>query len=57
MNITLVCEESFEGIMTAVYDGWVFMNQGHQVNIHPGTGYAPSFFSEFIPIETNMGKA
>ena len=52
-----MCEESFEGIMTAVYDGWVFMNQGHQVNIHPGTGYAPSFFSEFIPIETNMDKA
>ena len=30
MNITLVCEDSFEGIMTAVYDAWVLMNQGHQ---------------------------
>ena len=57
MNVTLVCEESFEGIMTAVYDGWVLMNQGHQVNIHPGKRYTPSFFSEFVTIETNMEKA
>ncbi|MFQ9515750.1 MAG: TIGR03915 family putative DNA repair protein [Eubacterium sp.] len=57
MNVTLVCEESFEGIMTAVYDGWVLMNQGHQVSIHPGTGYTPSFFSEFMTIETNVKKA
>lgn len=57
MNITLVCEESFEGIMTAVYDGWVLMNQGHNVNIHPGMEYEPSFFSEFVPIKTNMEKA
>lgn len=57
MNITLVCEESFEGIMTAVYDGWVLMNQGHRINIHPGENYAPTFFSEFIPIKTNKIKA
>ena len=36
MNITLICEESFDGIMTAVYDGWVFMNKGYEVSIHPG---------------------
>lgn len=57
MNVTLVCEASFEGIMTAIYDGWVLMNQGHQINIHPGTGYTPSFFSEYVQIETNMKKA
>ena len=57
MNVTLVCEASFEGIMTAIYDGWVLMNQGHQVNIHPGTSYTPSFFSEPLPVETNMEKA
>lgn len=57
MNVTLVCEESFEGIMTAVYDGWVLMNQGYQVNIHPGKSYTPSFFSEFVTIETDTEKA
>lgn len=57
MNITLVCQESFDGIMTAIYDGWVLMNQGHQVNIHPGENYAPTFFSEFVPVQTDLDKA
>lgn len=57
MNITLVCEETFDGIMTAVYDGWVFMNQGYTVSIHPGKNYAPTFFSEYITVDTDMDKA
>lgn len=57
MNVTLVCEETFEGIMTAVYDGWVYMNRGYKVNIYPGTSYTPSFFSEFIQIKTDRQKA
>lgn len=57
MNITLVCEDSFDGIMTAVYDGWVLMNQGHIVHIYPGNSYEPSFFSEFRPIKTDLDKA
>ena len=27
-EITLVCDDSFDGIMTAVYDGWVLMLKG-----------------------------
>lgn len=27
MNVTLVCENNIEGIMTAIYDGWVYMNK------------------------------
>lgn len=57
MNITLVCEDCFEGIMSAVYDGWVYMNKGYQVNIQPGMGYTPSFFSEYVAIETDVKKA
>lgn len=57
MNITLVCEDSFEGIMTAVYDGWVYMNKGYHVNIQPGTEYTPTFFSEYITIDTDFEKA
>jgi hypothetical protein len=34
MNVTLVCENNIEGIMTAIYDGWVYMNKGYSVNIH-----------------------
>lgn len=56
-DITLVCDESFDGIMTAVYNGWVMMNQGCVVHIHPGKDYTPTFFSEFIPMETDLDKA
>lgn len=56
-NVTLVCDESFDGIMTAVYDGWVLMNKGCNIQIHPGKDYAPTFFSQFVPIETDMDKA
>lgn len=44
MNVMLVCEDNIEGIMTAIYDGWVYMNKGYSVNIHPGSDYAPTFF-------------
>ncbi len=57
MNITLVCEDSFDGIMTAIYDGWVLMNQGHEISIYPGDSYTPTFFSEYRPIETDIDKA
>lgn len=57
MNVTLVCEDSFEGIMTAIYDGWVYMNKGYEVNIQPGMGYTPTFFSEYVTIDTDYGKA
>lgn len=57
MNITLVCQDSFEGIMTSIYDGWVLMNQGHQVNIFAGANYTPTFFSEYRRVETDMNKS
>lgn len=56
-DITLVCDDTFDGIMTAIYDGWVLMNRGNKVNIHPGKNYTPTFFSEFVPIKTNLDKA
>lgn len=56
-DVTLVCDDSFDGIMTAVYDGWVLKNKGCDVHIHPGKDYAPTFFSEFITIETDMDKS
>lgn len=56
-DVTLVCDATFDGIMTAVYNGWVLMNQGYVVHIHPGKDYTPTFFSEFVPMETDLDKA
>ncbi|MCR5703029.1 MAG: TIGR03915 family putative DNA repair protein [Eubacterium sp.] len=57
MNITLVCEDSFEGIMTAIYEGWILMNQGNQVDIYPGDFFTPTFFSEYRSIKVNYEKS
>lgn len=57
MNNTLICEDSFDGMMTAVYDGWVLMNQGHSIHIHPGELYDYSFFTEYINIDTDLEKS
>ncbi len=56
-NVTLVCDDTVDGIMTAIYDGWVLMNKGCIVSIHPGKGYSATFFSEFITIDTNLDKS
>ena len=56
-NVTLVCDDTFDGIMTAIYDGWVVMNKGCLVSIHPGKGYSATFFSEFITIDTSLDKS
>ena len=56
-QITLVCEDTFDGIMSAIYEGWILMNKGNEVSIHPGTNYAPTFFSEYRFIETNRERA
>lgn len=54
MNVTLVCENNIEGIMTAIYDGWVYMNKGYSVNIHPGSDYAPTFFLNLLILKLTI---
>ena len=43
-NVTLVCDDTFDGIMTAIYDGWVLMNKGCIVSIHPERVIRQLFF-------------
>lgn len=57
MNITLICEDSFDGMMSGVYEGWVKMNQGHTIHIQPGGIYEYSFLTEYIDVETNRERA
>lgn len=56
-RITIICEDSFDGIMTAVYDGWVFMKKGNQVSIWAGDNCEYNLFSEYITIETDTDKS
>jgi len=57
MNIVLVCEDNFDGMMCAVYDAWIYMNKGYKVHIHPGMLYDYNFLSEYIPVNTDLDKA
>ena len=57
MNITVICEDTFDGIMTAIYDGWVLMREGNSIKIHPGLSYEIGFFSEYKEIKTDERKA
>lgn len=57
MHITLICEDSFDGMMSGVYEGWIRMNQGHTIHIHPGTLYEYSFLTEYVEVKTNPERA
>ena len=57
MNLTLICQDSFQGIMTAIYDGWIMADKGYNISIHPGDNYEPTFFSEYAHIDNNEKKA
>lgn len=57
MNITLICEDSFDGMMSAVYEGWIKMNQGHTIHIHPGETYEYSFLTEYVDVPVNSERA
>ncbi len=56
MNITLVCEDSFDGILSAIYDAFLLEKKGNVVNILPGKEYELSFFSKFVEIDTVKDK-
>lgn len=57
MDYTLVCEENFDGMMTAVYNGWILMNKGNSVHIHPGEIYEYNFLTNYIDVQTDLNKA
>lgn len=53
----LICENSLEGIFTAVYDGWIWGTRGKQVEISVSEPEYPQLFSTCVEIETDSEKA
>lgn len=54
-KMTLVCEDSFDGILTAVYDG--FLYKGCSVKIIINSEYNYDLFSEYVNIVTDYEKS
>lgn len=53
----LICQNSLEGILTAVYDGWKWGTSGVDVEIATGEPEYPSFFCICHRIEPDTEKA
>jgi probable DNA metabolism protein len=56
-----ICEDTVEGIFTAIYDAWS-SRYGHdniyiEVQTATGEGYTMELFSEYINVKTDDGKA
>ncbi len=51
-----VCEDSFEGIMTAVYDAWASRLGHNNVSLQIQGEYNLDLFSEYVTVETEEEK-
>ena len=56
-KLVLICEDSFDSIMTAVYDGWRYRNQGRAVELTVGQPFDADLFSEYQTVAADLGKA
>lgn len=53
----MICEDSIEGIFTAVYDGWLYEGRGIQVEIRTERPDNLELFCEYETVDTEAGKA
>lgn len=62
-KVVLLCEDSLEGMLTAIYEGFVIKNQrfgegyADNIEIHPADGYEYNMFSSVVNVETDYEKA
>lgn len=56
-KIVLICENSMEGIFSAVYDGWKLQQSGKNVEISIREPDFPDFFTSIRPVTTDQEKA
>lgn len=54
-RIMLVCEDTFDGILTAVYEAW--QHRGAQVNIRVKGEYNYDIFSKYITVPVDFDKS
>ncbi|MBE5958834.1 MAG: DNA metabolism protein [Lachnospiraceae bacterium] len=56
-EVVFVCENSFDGMMTAVYDAWVEMLKGSKVHIRVRGEFVENFLYDYIYVITDFEKA
>ena len=56
MNVIYVCDGSFEGMLSAVYDSW-YRRDDNVLNILPALPQQPDFLITYKPVKTNEAKA
>lgn len=56
-RMVLVCENTLEGIWTAVYDGWTYANRGYQVELRTEEPENQELFTTCVTVQTDEEKA
>lgn len=56
-KMILICEDSLEGIFTAVYDGWIYACRGKMVEIRTAMPDNMELFSKYEEIQTDQEKS
>lgn len=57
LKIVFICEDSMEGIFTAVYDGWLCEKNGVQVEIRTEMPENLELFCKYQSVTTDFGKS
>lgn len=52
-QIKLICEDSIDGIFTAIYHAWIYHQKGHKVSIGIGQEYNYEWMVTYVPIDTD----
>lgn len=52
-----LCEDTIEGIFTAIYDAWADRQAEAQLSMQCRESYVPRLFTDVIEVETDAGKA
>lgn len=53
----LICQDSMEGIFSAVYDGWIWGARGYQIEISTCEPEYPELFCTSVEIPSDSEKA
>lgn len=57
LKLVLVCSDSLEGILTAVYDGWIYAGKGKMVEIYTEMPDNMELFCTYEELKTDPEKA
>ena len=56
-DIIIICDDDFDGILSAIYDAWTYKLKGRNVKIEVGSNQNIRLFSDYIEVSTDYNKS